>query len=614
MLAAKKFRKELGDGEMAARTEYPRPQLVREQWQTLNGEWQFEFDDDNAGTAEKWFVPGKALTRRIEVPFAYQTKLSGIHDSSFHDWVWYKRTFKIAEAWKGKRVRLHFGAVDYRSWVYVNGQFVGMHEGGNVPFEFDITDELTWGEEHVAVRVEDPSTDETIPRGKQYWIEQPDSIWYTRTTGIWQSVWLESVDATHVAKVKFTPDLDRGDVIVELETEGRYAGTELEIAISFKGEPVATDRLNVTGRYTKRAYNLLDRQVFRTGFHHSGWTWTPETPNLFDIELTLRQNGQIVDRISSYFGLRKIHTERGMVYLNNKPYYQQLVLDQGYWPEGLLTAPSDDALKQDIVLAKSLGFNGCRKHQKVEDPRFLYWADKLGYLVWGECASAASYSADAAARLTREWIEIVERDYNHPCIVAWVPLNESWGIPMVRSNGQEQHHSLAMYNLIHSLDPTRLVISNDGWEQTRTDICAVHNYNHGQVGEPDKYDYYKQTLSTKEEILQSLPAGRGIYANGFSYEGEPILLTEFGGIAYKIGEDRGWGYTSVGSEEDLIRDYRRVIEAVYASKAIHGFCYTQLTDVEQEVNGLLTYDRKPKCDVEEIRKINTMWRVGIVRA
>ncbi len=260
------------------------------------------------------------------------------------------------------------------------------------------------------------------------------------------------------------------------------------------------------------------------------------------------------------------------------------------------------------------GFNGCRKHQKVEDPRFLYWADRLGFLVWGECAASPSYSEDAAARLTREWVEIIERDFNHPCIAAWVPLNESWGIPAVRSSGQQQHHSLAMYHLIHSLDPTRLVISNDGWELTVSDICAVHNYNHGQPDETAKYDYFKLSLSTKEHIFQSQPAHRAIYANGFAHRGEPILLTEFGGIAYRIGagSQQGWGYTSVNGEEDFLREYRRVLEAVYSSTAIHGFCYTQLTDVEQEVNGLLTYDRKPKCDLKEIRNINSMWHLSTI--
>lgn len=597
---------------MIYRTEYPRPQFVREAWENLNGTWQFEFDDLNVGTAQKWYDHESFFTKQIEVPFAYQTELSGIGDPSFHDCVWYRRTFQVNDAWKGKRVILHFGAVDYRAWVYVNGQLVGTHEGGHVPFHFDITDELTWDLEQVTVRVEDPSSDETIPRGKQYWIEQPDSIWYTRTTGIWQTVWLEAVSATHIRKVKYHPNIDTGDVTVEFEVDGNITGKVLEFNISFKGELVAADQIALQSAYTKRSMNLFNHHIFRTPYHHTGWTWTPETPNLFDVTVQLKQDGTVLDHVQSYFGMRKVHTENGMVYLNNKPYYQKLVLDQGYWPEGLLTAPSDEALKQDIELAKEMGFNGCRKHQKVEDPRFLYWADVLGFIVWGECAASASFNEDAVARLTREWIEIIDRDYNHPSIIAWVPLNESWGIPMVRSSQQQQNHSLAMYHLLHSLDTTRLVISNDGWELTKSDICAVHNYNHGGQDEKEKYEYYKQSLATLDDILQSQPAKRKIYANGFAHTGEPILLTEFGGIAYKIGSDAGWGYTSVSNEKDFVQDYCRIIEAVYASRVIHGFCYTQLTDVEQEINGLLTYDRKPKCDLNEIKKIHDMWNQEIV--
>jgi beta-galactosidase/beta-glucuronidase len=598
---------------MTRRTEYPRPQWIRENWQNLNGAWQFEFDDQNAGTAERWQTGDREFSRTIEVPFAYQTPLSGIHDPSFHDLVWYKRNFKVDETWKGKRVLLHFGAVDYRAWVYVNGKYVGTHEGGNTPFAFDITDELTWQDEQVAVRVEDSSTDETIPRGKQFWIEKPAAIWYTRTTGIWQTVWLESVSAERLEKVRFIPDIDKGDVVAEFETSGGMVGAELDVEITFEGQTVVKDRILLGDRYTRRSFNLFQHHIFRTGYHHEGWTWSPETPNLFDVVLTLRRNGSAVDEVRSYFGMRKVHTENGMVYLNNKPYYQKLVLDQGYWPEGLLTAPSDEDLRKDIELAKEMGFNGCRKHQKVEDPRFLYWADKLGFLVWGECAASPSYNNDAVARLTREWLEIVERDFNHPSIVAWVPLNESWGIPHVRSDAQQQHHSLAMYSLIHSLDPTRPVISNDGWELTRTDICAVHNYNHGQPDEIAKYEEFRRDLSTRERILESMPAMRGIYANGFSHQGEPILLTEFGGIGFKLGSEAGWGYTSVQSEEEFVREYQRVLEAVFESSAIHGFCYTQLTDVEQEINGLLTYDRQPKCDLKQIKEINTMWHLPTIR-
>ncbi|WP_062350002.1 glycoside hydrolase family 2 protein [Bacillus kwashiorkori] len=590
------------------RSEYPRPQFKRSEWLNLNGEWEFNFDDHNIGLKNGWYSGKELFEEKINVPFAYQTKLSGVHDTTFHDVVWYKREVTIPENWGNERVILHFGAVDYRAWVYVNGQQVGFHEGGHVSFSFDITDFLTYKTETIVVRVEDPSTDETIPRGKQFWKEKSDAIWYTRTTGIWQTVWLEPVNETRICKTKYTPNIDNGDITIEFEVSGHYENKKVDLEISFQGEKVASESIQIFEKYNKRAINLYSQHIFRTNFHNDGWTWTPETPNLFDVKLTLRdETDEVLDSIESYFGMRKIHTENGMVYLNNKPYYQKLVLDQGYWPEGLLTAPTDDDLKKDIELAKEMGFNGCRKHQKVEDSRFLYWADKLGFLVWGECAAPPYYSEDAVARLTREWIEIIERDYNHPCIVAWVPLNESWGVPFIRHDKQQQNHSLAMYHLIHSLDTTRLVISNDGWELTKTDICAIHNYNHGSSDEVSKYEEFKDSLFTKENILNSRPAKRNIYANGFEHQGEPILLTEFGGIGYKVGEESGWGYTSVKDTNEFIADYKRVLDAVYASEILHGYCYTQLTDVEQEINGLLTYDRKPKCDLEEIRKINNQW-------
>ncbi|MFP7476931.1 glycoside hydrolase family 2 protein [Terribacillus saccharophilus] len=595
------------------RTEYPRPQLQRKEWMNLNGEWEFAFDDRNAGLKEKWFQAGHVFNRKINVPFAYQTELSGIGDTAFHDHVWYRRDFTLPENWDGKRVILHFGAVDYRAWIYINGQYAGFHEGGHVSFSLDITDNLTWEKETVVVRVEDPSTDETIPRGKQFWQEQSDAIWYTRTTGIWQTVWLEPVALTHISKLRMTPDIDRGDIIVEYDVTGEYVQKKVEIEISYKGERIAKDTVELIDAYNKRAINLYNQRIFRTNFHHIGWNWSPENPNLFDIRIILKYDNHVLDEIESYFGMRKVHQENGMVYLNNKPYYQKLVLDQGYWPEGLLTAPSDEHLKRDIELALEMGFNGCRKHQKVEDPRFLYWADKLGFLVWGECAAFPSYSEEAAGRLSKEWIEIIERDYNHPSIVAWVPVNESWGVPFIKSNKQQQHHSLAMYHLIHSLDPTRLVISNDGWELTRSDICAIHNYNHGSGEEKAKYQLFKNSLATKESILHAQPALRGIYADGFEHQGEPILLTEFGGVGYKVGEDSGWGYTSVKSEKEFVEDYRRIMEAVYSSDILHGYCYTQLTDVEQEINGLLTYNREPKCDLKIIKEINDTWHDIVVK-
>lgn len=598
---------------MTFREEYPRPQLKRNNWLNLNGEWDFEYDDQNIGLEENWFDRSRVFKRKINVPFAYQTELSGIDDPTFHDWVWYRREFEIPKLMNGKRMILHFGAVDYRARVYMNEKLVGSHEGGHTPFSFDITNYLQGETQSLVVRVEDPSTDETIPRGKQYWLEKSDAIWYTRTTGIWQTVWLEAVSNTHLNKVRFTPDIDKGDIDIDFEISGDYLNKDVEIDITFNGLSVANEKVKINEKYTKRTINLYNRKIFRTGFHHVGWNWTPEKPNLFDVDIRVIEEDTIHDEITSYFGMRKIHTENGMVYLNNKPYYQKLVLDQGYWPQGLLTAPTDQDLKKDIELSKEMGFNGCRKHQKVEDPRFLYWADKLGFLVWGECAASPTFSEDAVSRLTNEWIEIIDRDYNHPCIVTWVPLNESWGVPLISNNDQQKHHSLAMYHLIHSLDTTRLVISNDGWELTKTDICAIHNYNHGQKDEIEKYNEFRNSLQTTDDLLHSRPAGRRIYTKGYEHCGEPILLTEFGGIGYKVGGDNGWGYTSVTNEEDYLEDYERVMKAVYESSALYGFCYTQLTDVEQEINGILTYDRKPKCELEKIREINDMWHIAVVK-
>ena len=594
------------------RQEYSRPQLVRDNWMNLNGKWQFDFDDQNIGLKEKWYQEGKSFGLTIEVPFAYQTELSGIHDTGFHDWVWYKRWFEVPERMKRKKIILHFGAVDYRAMVFINGQLAGCHEGGHTSFSYDITNYLKGGQEQLVVRVEDPSCDETIPRGKQFWRENSESIWYTRTTGIWQTVWLEAVSETHLETVRFTPDIDSGDISVEFEVLGEYKKKTILIEISFHGDVVAEEVITIEEHFTKRVFNIFNRKIFRTNFHDNGWTWTPESPNLFDVKMKVCDGTKVLDEVDSYFGMRKIHTEDGMVFLNNKPYYQKLVLDQGYWQKGLLTAPTDYDLKRDIELAKEMGFNGCRKHQKVEDPRFLYWADRLGFLVWGECASFASYSNEAAARLTREWLEIIERDYNHPCIVAWVPLNESWGVPHIRKNKRQINHSLSMYHMIHSLDETRLVISNDGWELTKTDICAIHNYNHGQKDEPQKYEHFKESISTKEKLIESRPAGRKIYTKGFTYRGEPILLTEFGGIGFNSGRENGWGYTSVTDQKAYLEEYRRIMEAVFSSRALHGYCYTQLTDVEQEINGILTYDRKPKCDLGEIRKLNQLWHVDVI--
>lgn len=599
---------------MMLRKEYPRPQFYRKEWINLNGQWQFDFDDKNIGVKEKWFSNEKNLEKKIQVPFAYQTKNSGINEQGFHDIVWYKKCVELSDLWKNKRIILHFGAVDYRCEVYINEKFVGKHEGGHTSFSIDITEALNWKKEIITLRVEDPSEDETIPRGKQYWLEKSESIWYTRTTGIWQTVWIEAIDEIAINSVKYKSIIELGDILIDFDLTEKSIEKNLLVEIKFKDKLLIKECIYISSNKFSRSFNLFKNKIFNGNFHgvEKTWLWSPENPNLFDINLKLIEDNIIYDEIYSYFGMRKVHTENGMVYLNNKPYYQKLVLDQGYWRNGLLTAPDDEDFKLDIQLAKQMGFNGCRKHQKVEDPRFLYWADKLGFIVWGECASFISYDDNAVERLTKEWLEIIKRDYNHPSILTWVPLNESWGIPQVRDNSRQQAFSMAMYYLIHSLDDTRLVISNDGWELTHSDICAVHNYNHGNKDERKKYKAFEDSIISKINVLNSMPAQRNIYANGYEHRGEPILLTEFGGIGYNV-DGAGWGYTSVNNEKDFINDYKRVLQAVYKSEILYGFCYTQLTDVEQEINGLLTYDRKPKCDLKQIYLINNMWHENHIK-
>jgi beta-galactosidase/beta-glucuronidase len=564
---------------MVPRNEYPRPQFQRALWMNLNGQWEFGFEDGN-------------FTRQINVPFAYQSELSGIGDSSFHDVVWYRRTFELPAEMAGRRILLHFGAVDYRASVWVNGSLAGFHEGGHVPFHLDITAALQAGANEVVVRAEDPSHALDQPRGKQYWKEKSESIFYIRTTGIWQTVWLEGVAETHLERVKMTPDIDLDEIAVEYWIAELQAGDALQIDISFGGQAVARETIHLQEANSQRRIRLQDFNV-----HDPGRLWAPEHPNLYDIRFRVLRGEEILDEVESYFGMRKIAIEQGKVFLNNRPYYMKLVLDQGYFPDGILTPPSDEAIRRDVELTKEMGFNGARKHQKIEDPRYLYWADQLGLLVWGEMANAYTYSDQAVRRMTAEWQAAIERDYNHPCIVAWVPINESWGVPRLLADVRQQAHCLAMYYLTKSLDPTRPVISNDGWEHTKSDLLTIHDYE-------SRKDVLKGRYAALENILSSTPGHRLLYAPGHAYGGEPIQVTEFGGIAFKKSDWEGWGYSGASDEKDFAERYQAVVSALLESPLVQGFCYTQLTDVEQEINGLLTYDRKPKIDLAIIRQIN----------
>lgn len=417
---------------------HPRPQLTRPHWQDLSGSWGFAYDDTGHGLSQRWSEREEVYTRTIQVPFPPESPASGIGDTGFHPIVWYRRVFQVPEEAHEKQLLLHCGAVDYRAHVWVNGQLVATHEGGHTPFSADITAALhTEGEQVVVIRAEDIPSDLAQPRGKQDWVEKPHGIWYHRTTGIWQSVWLEPVAPTHITQIRWTPDLDRGllGLMVTLQRHDERV-LHLHLQLRLHDVLLLEDSYLVQGSELQRQL-VPDLSRFMSIEHV---LWSPEHPHLLNATLSIRANDEVIDEIQSYVGLRSVGAENGYVLLNGRPYYLRFALEQGYWPRSHLAAPSSEALRREVELAKELGFNGVRLHQKVEDPRFLYWCDRLGLLVWGEMANAYAFTPTAMERLTREWIEVLERDYNHPCLIAWVPINESWGVPNLARNQAQRHY------------------------------------------------------------------------------------------------------------------------------------------------------------------------------
>lgn len=587
-----------------AETMHPRPQLTRERWTDLCGPWGFAHDDADAGLRERWFERPEPFSRTILVPFPPESEASGLRETGYHPVVWYRRTFRVAPEDRAGRMLLHFGAVDYRASVWVNGRLVAQHEGGHTPFTADVTLALEPGdaEQVVVVRAEDDPHDLAQPRGKQDWEAQPHAIWYHRTTGVWQPVWLEPVPSVFVQALRWTPDADRGrfDLAVRLNA-APPCPLRLRVRLSSRGRVLADDTYAVTGREVRREL-ALDPILFHR--ERSRLAWSPRRPNLIDAELALLdEDGSVLDELRSYAGLRSAGVRDGRFLLNGMPYYLRLVLAQNYWPESHLAAPSVDAMRREVELVKALGFNGVRIHQKAEDPRFLCWCDRLGLLVWGEMANAYVFTREAQTRLAREWLEVLERDYNHPCVVTWVPLNESWGVPNLERDPAQRDFVKAMYHLTKSLDPSRPAIGNDGWELVVGDILGVHDYS--LDGETLRERY--ASAEALERTLGSVqPARRNFFLAGHKRSGEPVMLTEFGGLSHAPGEsERWWGYGTLPDTDALLARYEEVVTAVLDSPVISGFCYTQLTDTEQESNGLLRADRTPKLDPARLKAINT---------
>ncbi|WP_201833503.1 glycoside hydrolase family 2 protein [Microvirga zambiensis] len=585
---------------------HPRPQLRREHWIDLCGSWGFAFDDTDIGLSERWFEQAEPFDREIVVPFPPESRLSGIHETGFHPVVWYRREIRIEDPDRRNRFLLHFGAVDYKASVWVNGRLAVEHVGGQTPFFADIAPLLVPGEAQiVVVRAEDEPRDLQQPRGKQYWEEQPGYIWYHRTTGIWQPVWLEPLPQVAVAELRWTPDVDRFGVglVVRLD---RTPPQGWRIRISLSGDRparvLADDTCLVSGKELRRdiLLDINDAAVRR----RRTLLWGPEHPNLIEAVIeVIDEQGNVVDRVESYFGLRRIEARDGRFIINGIPIFLRLVLAQNYWPDSLLAAPGPEALKREVELARSLGFNGIRIHQKIEDPRFLYWCDRLGMLVWSEAANAYVYSDRAAEMLTREWLEAVRRDYNHPSIITWVPLNESWGVPDLDRSAQQRHFVQALYHLTRALDPTRPVIGNDGWQHAVGDVFGVHDY--APTGEMLR-ERYADRATIARTFREVRPHHHPLLGEGVDIDDEPIVVSEFGGLGFVPQGSEDWfGYGQFADVDALLARYEELVDALLASTALAGFCYTQLTDTAQETNGLLTVNREPKFDIERLRAINS---------
>lgn len=574
---------------------YPRPQLQRADWTCLNGPWRFCFDDTRAfarpSDIEVW-----PLT--IEVPFAPESQASGIGDRGFHTGCWYERDFEMLP--HAGRTILRFGAVDYAARVWVNGRLAATHEGGHTPFSADISALLdAKGKQVVTVQVDDDPHDLTKPRGKQDWQLEPHSIWYPRTTGIWQTVWIERVSRTYVEKIRWTPMVETYAIGFEARVGGdREEGLQIEIRLMHGARLLAHDRYQVVDREADRTIVMSDPGIED---YRNEMLWSPERPTLLDATVRLWRGEELLDEITSYTALRSVTILRDRFMLNGRPYMLRMVLDQGYWAETLMTAPDDAALRRDVELAKTMGFNGVRKHQKIEDPRYLYWADRLGLMVWEEMPSAYRFTRTAIKRTVKEWTEVIDRDYSHPCVIVWVPFNESWGVPDLTSMRVQRHAVEALYHLTKTLDATRPVIGNDGWESSATDIIGIHDYDANCEHLRQRYG---PTTMPEHLFDRRRPGGRILTLDGYPHRGQPIMLTEFGGIAFsdaaKPGAVPTWGYSVAATEAEFAAMFETLMDTVIHTALFSGLCYTQFADTFQEANGILYADRTPKIPLEQI--------------
>ncbi len=587
---------------MIPRPEFPNPQFERKNWINLNGEWEFELDLSASGE-DREFFKRESFNDKITVPFCPESDLSGIGYKDFIPCVWYRKEIDIPSDWKGKHILLHFGAVDYHAKLYVNGESACEHKGGYTPFYCDITKYLKEENNSVILCVYDDIRSHNQPAGKQSAKAYSHGCYYTRTTGIWQTVWMEAVGENYIKNFKIFPDVADSLINIEVELSPFAAFGKITAKALYEGKEVGFVSREIMSNSTTMILNLSEKHLWEVG-----------KGNLYDLILTYECDGEIYDTVYSYFGLREVALTRKGMYINGKFTYGRFVLDQGFYPDGIYTAPTDQALKKDIQDSMALGFNGARMHEKVFDPRYIYHADMLGYMTWGEYANWGLDITDAGQiqHFLPEWIEAVERDFNHPSIIGWCPFNETWNF-----NGKEQANSVIKdtYLITKALDKTRPCIDTSGNFHVMTDIYDYHDY----MQDPETMRELLKKLDEGEVLDQVRRNELKLRPNAKprqSWNGEPLFCSEYGGIKWDMdalveGIDKeqkiSWGYgDGPKTEEEFIERYKGLLEAILEREEISMFCYTQLYDVEQERNGLLTYDRKMKFDPKVIYEITQM--------
>lgn len=575
---------------MIPRPEHPRPLLQRKDWLNLNGEWLFREDPDDTGLQDRWHLGGLGPDcRHIVVPFPVESEASGIHDTSPANIVWYERDFDVPAGWSS-RIVVRFGAVDHWARVFVNGQEVGQHRGGYSPFSFDINHALKPGSNRLTVRVED-SLSWTQPRGKQAGTTRWP-IDYDPVTGIWQTVWLELLPTVSIEGIASQYSLTEQVLTLSVEFSRQVAG-ELVAELLRDGKVLHSASVRSDRRAEARCHLKVTDPVL----------WSPDDPQLYDIRLLLHdeEHGE-KDIVSAYAGLREVAVKDGNYLLNGEQLYLRGVLDQGYFPGGWYSPLDDAAIRRDIELALAMGFNCVRKHQKAEDPRFLYWADRMGLLVWAEMPSGRIFSTELVETLTEEWTALLKRDRGHPCVITWVPFNESWGVWHQSTRPEQRQFVEAIVHLTKTLDQSRPVVGNDGWEFSAGDLWTLHLYYDGA----DISRRLQELMREPGSVVAGGDVGQQRVGAlpGASIEGLPLLLTECGGVGFGHYGESDFSYGELPTTEaELERDIAGVAGMVNAGKSLQGFVWTQLTDVQQEVNGLLYFDREPKLPLATLHKI-----------